>query len=337
MSNPERRADLGTSTPPLAQPSNFSGRFDPDPPQPSRRTGRFDTSPAEPSQKAGHSDSDDEESAHGPSLSVDEVLAAAHFPPAHPLDPALPVPTPERPGLGTRVGRRRRLQAVAATQEGCFTVSQARDAGLNRGARYHHLSYGNWRHTVAPGVFRLSHWPDDPHENFRAWLLWAGSGAALTSWSALELLGRTIIGPNSTVDLLLGPHPGWRSDRRRSVPHAADRTTPPARLHHVRDVELADLTVSGMTVRPVEEALATALMTAPSGSVMERLALELILREVAADAQARIRLLLTARSMSATRLTELIYDPRVLAERLAARSEPATYPGEETGLDPSGS
>ena len=328
MPTPERRAHLGALTPPPAEPFEKTGHFDSTPAKPFEKAEHFDSTPAEPFGKTGRFDSVGEEGPDGPAVHVDDVVAAANFPPSHPHDPNLPVPTPDHPGLGTRVGRRRRLQAVAATQEGCFTVVQARAAGLDRGARHHHLSYGNWRRTVAPGVLRLSHWPDDPHENLRAWLLWAGPGAALTSWSALELLGRAVVGPHATVDLLLGPHPGWRNDRRRSVPHTADRATPPARLHHVRDIELADLTISGMAVRPVEDALATALMTAPSGSAMERLALELVLREVAADAEARIRLLLTARSMSATRLTELIYDRRLLAERLAAHSPPATDPGE---------
>ncbi len=333
MPNPARRADLGTSPQPSAEPSRKTGHFGTTPAEPSRKTGRFGTTPDEPSRKTGRFGSSGDEGADAPILHVDEVVAAAHFPPSHPSDPNLPVPTPERPKLGTRVGRRRRLQALAATQEGCFTVAQARAAGLDRKARHHHLSYGNWRATVAPGVFRLSHWPDDPHENVRAWLLWGGPGAALTSWSALELLGRTVVGPHATVDLLLGPRPGWRNDRRQRVPDSADRSTPPARLHDRRAPELADLTISGMAVRPVEEALAAALVTAAPRSVMEALAHQLIAREIAKDADARIRLLLTARSMSATRLTELIYDPRVLAELMAAHRRAEEDLDDEDGLE----
>ena len=295
---------------PVPEEPTSVGTPAPNPARPSRKTGRSDTNPAEPSRKTGRSDTDGAEATDG--------ARSFAFPPTHPLDPDLPVPTPERPGLGVRVGRRRRLQAIAATQVGCFTTAQAFAAGLDRRARHHHLTYGNWRRTVAPGVFRLSHWPEDPHEHLRVWLLWAGGGASLTSWSALELLGRVILGPRATVHLLLGPQPNWRADRQRSVPHTGSVGRPPAQLHRVRDIERSDHLIAGMAVRPVEEALATALMTSTRRSTSELLLHELIAREIRRDPEARTRMLLTARSMSATRLTELIYDPRTLADLLAA-------------------
>lgn len=317
--DPALRAE--TSAPNFAEPSRKTGRSDPTPARPSRKTGRFEGDRPGPSSRSGRSDELREEHHDGEdldALDVEAVLASANFPSAHPPDPDLPVPTPEHPGLGTRVGRRRRLMAIASSQEGCFTVAQARSVGLDRRARYHHLSYGNWRRTAAPSVFRFSHWPADPFEHLRAWLLWAGPSAALTSWSALEVLGRTTVGPHATVHLVVGPHPDWRTHGRRTVPDVESRPSPAARLHHVRDPELDDLCVAGMPVRPVEEALATALMTAEKGTIEVPLLHELIAGELANDDQARIRLLLTGRSMSATRLTELIYDPSVLARRPAA-------------------
>ena len=110
---------------------------------------------------------------------------------------ALPVPDDLHPTAGVRVRRRRRLHLIAAQHGGCFTIAHTREAGYDRRARHHHLSYGNWRRTDAPGVYRLTGWPIDPAEPYHAWLLWAGAGAELTSWSALDVSG--------VLDVLPGP------------------------------------------------------------------------------------------------------------------------------------
>ena len=227
---------------------------------------------------------------------------------AHPVEPDLPRPTAERPGLGTRVERRRRLIHIAAPQAGCFTIAQARAAGNDRRARHHHLSYGNWRRTLAPGVFRLVRWPPDPFEHLRVWLLWAGPGASLTSWSALEVLRRTISGPRAAVHVIEPAGIVRRNDRRLVAPEPPPGATPGVVLHRNRDPYSDDVEIDGMRSVTVEAALATALMTERTVGLRRTLLEELVHREIRRDAGARSRLLTAAQGLSATRLRDLLYD-----------------------------
>lgn len=177
-----------------------------------------------------------------------------------PVDPDLPVPTPAMPNKGRRVARRRLLLRVAAGQEGLFTVPQAFEAGLDRRARHHHLTYGNWRRTEAPQVFRLAGWPPDRHERLRAWLLWAGPNALLTSWSALGLAGLTGCGPAVPVDLEIPfgvDRPGRRRRQRLLRQLEAAGATGSVRLH--RPVTGAVHTVDGLRLRPPAEAICAAI------------------------------------------------------------------------------
>lgn len=179
-----------------------------------------------------------------------------HFLPPEPRDPNLPVPTAAMPNKGRRVARRRRLLQVAGAQEGLFTTAQAMAAGLDRRARYHHLTYGNWRPTVAPRVFRLTGWPPDPHERFRAWLLWAGPGAHLTSLTALGLAGLIASGPGVPVDLevCFGRDRAGRQRHARLVRQLdeADAT----RLVHLHPaVPGTTIEVAGLPLRPPAEAI----------------------------------------------------------------------------------
>jgi hypothetical protein len=186
-------------------------------------------------------------------------------------DPDLPTPDQQHPRAGVRVRRRRRLQSVAAVQHGLFTVDQARDAGLDRRARHHHLSYGNWRRSAAPGVLRLCGWPDDEHEDHRAWLLWGGPGAALTSWTALELHRVTVAGPRAPIELGL-PAPRTDEEHRARV-RQVDRLSssgsvhrPPPRLHRSR--HRAPVTeVDGLRVLPIADALCAAAAGSPSTAI----------------------------------------------------------------------
>jgi hypothetical protein len=176
------------------------------------------------------------------------------------VDPDLPVPTPEMPRKGVRVARRRRLLHVAGAQEGLFTVAQAAEAGLDRRARHHHLSYGNWRRTDAPDVFRLAGWPHDPHERVRAWLLWAGPGAVLTSWTALGLSGLTAAGPRVPVDLEVPfghDRVGQRRRQRLQRQLSAIGGTSPVHLH--RAVPGSAHVIAGLTVRPPAQAICAAV------------------------------------------------------------------------------
>lgn len=158
-----------------------------------------------------------------------------------------------------------------------FTTRQAAAAGLDRRARHHHLTYGNWRRTEAPGVFKLVGWPSDDLERCRAWLLWAGPGAALTSWTALELLGCTVAGPRTPVGLAM-PSPVTRNDvrRRRAARRVLQQlaegaptapTVHPSGVRYGAPAALLPLVpghpascVDGLAVRPATEAMCAAVV-----------------------------------------------------------------------------
>ena len=182
-------------------------------------------------------------------------------------DPDLPRPDAAHPRAGVRVRRRRRLQAVAATQHGLFTTAQARDSGLDRRARHHHLTYGNWRRTAAPGVLRLTSWPADPCEDHRAWLLWGGAGAALTGWTGLELHRLTVAGPRAAIELRLPPsrtreeHRSW-TRRLAHLEGAEVGVRPRPRIHRVRSID-RPTEIDGMSVVSPAEAMCVALESSP--------------------------------------------------------------------------
>lgn len=206
---------------------------------------------ATPSEKTGHLGKFD---------SGDPEVGFPQLRPPVPEDPALPVPTRSMPRKGVRVARRRRLLRTAGRQHGLFTVEQAAQAGLDRRARHHHLSYGNWRRTQAPGVLRLAGWPPDPLERLRAWQLWAGPEACLTSWTALGLLGLTASGPRVPVDLEVsfGLDRGSRRRRERMLSEIHSVGSPsPARLH--RRIAAPATEVDGLRCRPAAESLCAAV------------------------------------------------------------------------------
>ncbi len=194
------------------------------------------------------------------------------------VDPELPIPTPDMPNKGVRVARRRRLLRVAGTQAGLFTAEQAADAGLDRRARHHHLSYGNWRPTDAPGVFRLTGWPADQHERLRAWLLWAGPGARLTSWTALGLAGVTASGPRIPVGLEVSFASGRVGKRRRERMHRQLQMSGSRHMVEIhRPVSGGVRDYDGMISRPPEVAICAAISSQPAG-VAVGLAIELLER-----------------------------------------------------------
>jgi hypothetical protein len=208
---------------------------------------------AKPSGKTGRFGKVSEEGA--------EVGRPARWAPER-LDPDLPVPTPEMPRKGVRVARRRRLLRVAGGQVGLFTVAQAAAAGLDRRARHHHLSYGNWRRTDAPDVFRIAGWPPDPHERLRCWLLWAGPGAKLTAWTALGLAGLIGSGPRVPVDVEVPFGPGRVGRRRRSrLRQQLSDLGPVAPVNLHPAVPGGADVVSGMSVRAPAEAMCAAVDT----------------------------------------------------------------------------
>jgi hypothetical protein len=168
------------------------------------------------------------------------------------------------PRKGVRVARRRRLLRIAGGQHGLFTTAQAAEAGLDRRARHHHLSYGNWRRTAAPDVFRLAGWPPDEHERLRSWLLWAGPGAHLTAWTALGLAGLIGTGPRVPVDLEI-PWTGDRNGRRRRQRLLGQLQSSEigagVRVH--RAVAARSDQIDGLRTRPAAEAFCAAINDRP--------------------------------------------------------------------------
>lgn len=216
---------------------------------------------------------------------------------------SLPTPDDLHPKAGVRVRRRRRLHLLASQQGGCFTIGQAAQAGYDRRARHHHLSYGNWRRTDAPKVFRLTGWPVDALEPHQAWLLWAGPTAAFTSWTAVHLHGVERPGEPTAagLDLVRATSRGRRGRHDLSPVDGGS-----VRFHVQWARHLHAEVVDGLVVRPLGEALCVAMQTAPSPlahraawAVAERL-----LDEGRLDAGALVD---TARAMRCPRALEALW------------------------------
>lgn len=256
---------------------------------------RASTQPAKPSRKTGR-------------FGKAEIESTGYsFPgvPAQPVDPDLPVPTSRMPNKGVRVARRRRLLATAGSQHGLFTVDQARDAGLDRRARHHHLSYGNWRRTAAPRVFRLAGWPPDEHEAVRAWLLWAGPGAAITSFTGLGLLN--VIGTGPLMPIVLEvPFERHRAGQRRRSRLMSELPTDRSGVSvHVLPAGPPDGLVvqDGLTIRSPAGALCAAVNSAPSS-----IALGLAAQLLDLGALSEQELLHAAQQMRCTRVLDVLFE-----------------------------
>lgn len=265
------------------------------------RSGRSITStstePAKPSRKTGRFGNGGES---GPDTRWSDLR------PPEPVDPDLPKPTLDMPRKGVRVARRRRLLRIAGDQHGLFTTAQAAQAGLDRRARHHHLSYGNWRRTAAPGVLRLAGWPPDEHERLRSWLLWAGPDAHLTAWTALGLAGLIGTGPRVPVDLEI-PWTGDRDGRRRRQRllgqlHSSDVGTG-VRLH--RAVTARSDRIDGLRTRPAAEALCAAVNDRP-----DSIALGLLGQLLERGQVSRHELFLATSSIRCVPVLELLFATR---------------------------
>lgn len=83
---------------------------------------------------------------------------------------------------------RRRLFSLAAQQGGYFTAAQARTVGYSYQAQAHHVAAGNWRR-VDRGLFRLSEWVPEPHDELIRWTLWSRGQGVVSHESALAVHG----------------------------------------------------------------------------------------------------------------------------------------------------
>jgi predicted transcriptional regulator of viral defense system len=83
---------------------------------------------------------------------------------------------------------RRRLFSLAAEQGGYFTAAQARELGYSYQAQAHHVRAGNWLR-IDRGIFRLSEWLSDIHDELARWTLWSRGRAVVSHETALSVHG----------------------------------------------------------------------------------------------------------------------------------------------------
>lgn len=81
---------------------------------------------------------------------------------------------------------RRRLFNLAAEQAGYFTAAQAREIGYSYQAQAHHVAAGNWTR-IERGLFRLSEWLPDVHDDLARWSLWSRGRGVVSHETALAV------------------------------------------------------------------------------------------------------------------------------------------------------
>lgn len=80
------------------------------------------------------------------------------------------------------------LFQLASEQHGYFTTAQARASGFRSNLLVHHVRTGRFLH-VAPGIYRIRHYPASPYEEIvSAWLAVSKETAVVSHESALDLL-----------------------------------------------------------------------------------------------------------------------------------------------------
>jgi predicted transcriptional regulator of viral defense system len=83
---------------------------------------------------------------------------------------------------------RRKLFETAAQQGGYFTAAQAKKTGYSYQAQAHHVAAGNWRR-ISRGLFRLTEWVPDLHDELVRWTLWSRGKGVVSYESALAVHG----------------------------------------------------------------------------------------------------------------------------------------------------
>lgn len=83
---------------------------------------------------------------------------------------------------------RRRLFALASEQAGYFTAAQAKEIGYSYQAQAHHVGAGNWLR-VDRGLFRLTEWVADVHDDLARWTVWSRGRAVVSHETALAVHG----------------------------------------------------------------------------------------------------------------------------------------------------
>ncbi|HET6370014.1 MAG TPA: hypothetical protein VFG95_02385 [Nitrospiria bacterium] len=85
-----------------------------------------------------------------------------------------------------RLNRADRLYAVAESQGGYFTSTDAKAAGYDYALQHFHTRRGTWIH-VDHGVYRLKRFPPGNYEALIRWWLWSRKKGTISGQSAAEV------------------------------------------------------------------------------------------------------------------------------------------------------
>lgn len=113
---------------------------------------------------------------------------------------------------------RRRLFALAAEQAGYFSAAQAHDLGYSYSAQAYHVQAGTWIR-IDRGLFRLTEWVPDVHDDLARWTLWSKGRAVVSHETALGVHG---IGEFESPRIHLTVPRGFRMRDPAVVLHFAD-------------------------------------------------------------------------------------------------------------------
>jgi len=113
---------------------------------------------------------------------------------------------------------RRRLFQLAAGQGGYFSAAQAKEAGYSYQAQAYHVGAGNWVR-IDRGLFRLTEWVPDLHDDLIRWTLWSRGRAVVSHETALAVHG---VGEFESARVHLTVPPGFSMRDSAVVLHHAD-------------------------------------------------------------------------------------------------------------------
>lgn len=127
---------------------------------------------------------------------------------------------------------RRRLFLLAAEQGGYFTAAQAKKLGYSYQAQAHHFGANNWLR-IDRGVYRLTDWLPDIHDDLARWAVWSGGVGVISHETALNVHE---IGEFESPRVHLTVPPGFR---KRDVALRLHRHELPAsHVHQYRNFRL---------------------------------------------------------------------------------------------------
>jgi len=160
---------------------------------------------------------------------------------------------------------RRRLFALAAGQGGYFTAGQAKTTGYSYQAQAHHVSAGNWLR-IDRGLFRLTEWIPDRHDDLVRWTLWSKHRAVVSRESALAVHG---VGEFEAARVHLTVPPGFSMSDPAVILHRADLPGEDIEAHTGFSVtsvarsliDIADLADEDQLARAIDDARNSGLLT----------------------------------------------------------------------------